>query len=78
MEIDKEFVKEEEQFEEFLEMFIRLEICVKEYIDFCVVMGKKSYESDDIVLNSDLVIFVYQGIGEFFNQSGMFGMQLSG
>ena len=42
-------------------MFIRLEIRAKEYIDPCVATGKKSYESDDIVLNSDSVISAHRG-----------------
>ena len=42
IETDEEFAKEEEWLEESLEMFIRLEIYAKEYIDQSVATGKKS------------------------------------
>lgn len=59
-------------------MFIRLEIRAKENIYPCVATGKKSNESDDIILNSDSVISAHEVIGESLNQSGMSGMQSSG
>ena len=45
IETDEEFAKEEEWLEESLEMFIRLEIYAKEYIDQSVATGKKSIEN---------------------------------
>ena len=78
IETDEELGKEEEWLEESLEMFLRLEIHAKEYIDQCIATGKKSNESVDVVLNSHSVMSAHEGNGESFNHSGMSGMQLSG
>ena len=79
IEADEEFAKEEEWLEESLEMFIRLEIRAKEYIDEIVATGKKSNESIDVVVeNSESVMSAHEGNGESLNHSGMSGMQSSG
>ena len=78
IETDEEFAKEEEWLEESLEIFIRLEIHAKEYIDQSVVTGKKSNESVDVVVvNSKSIMSAHEGNGESLNHSGMSGMQSS-
>ena len=74
---DEEFEKEEMWFEECQEMFMRVEVQAKEYIDETETVKKISVSTKDDILND--VVETYPGSASPpQNNSGMLGMQSGG
>ena len=74
IEDDEEFEKEEMWFEECQEMFMRVEVQAKEYIDETETVKSISVSTKDDILND--VVETYPGSASPpQNNSGMLGMQ---